>query len=161
MSRFKKYFPCITTLAVMVIIFLFSSENAEQSSESSTGFIHFIVNIINNLFNTAHDMTITKTIEHFVRKAAHFAIYAALGFNACWMFRNLCSRAKKHTLILYSTIFSFIYACSDEIHQLFSPGRSGSFADVLLDTSGAFIGSLLLVTIVFVYTYSKEKKVLK
>jgi VanZ family protein len=34
-------------------------------------------------------------------------------------------------------LLCFLYASSDEIHQLFVPGRSGSFIDILLDTFGS------------------------
>ena len=57
----------------------------------------------------------------------------------------------KYTL-LGSLLISFIYACSDEIHQLFIPGRSGQFTDVLIDTSGA------LIMLLIIYLWQKRKK---
>ena len=33
-----------------------------------------------------------------------------------------------------------LYAASDEIHQLFVPGRSGQLSDVILDSAGALAG---------------------
>ena len=45
---------------------------------------------------------------------------------------------------LQSLIFTFLYACSDEFHQLFITGRSGEFRDVMIDTIGGFIGSTIL-----------------
>ena len=161
MKKYTKFIPYFTTLGVMIVIFMFSAESAEKSAESSSGFIQFIINIFNNLFNSEHSITITNTIEHFVRKTAHFCIYGLLGFNAYWLFLWNCKNTKKHMILLFSVILSFIYACSDEIHQLFSPGRSGSFGDVLLDTSGAFCGALALIVIIFIYTHLKEKKVNK
>ena len=47
-----------------------------------------------------------------------------------------------------SILGSFIYACSDEVHQLLVPGRSGQICDVLLDTIGACIGVLLFTFII-------------
>ena len=38
----------------------------------------------------------------------------------------------------------FLYAVSDEIHQIFVPGRSGEPRDVLIDTSGVLIGICLV-----------------
>lgn len=161
MKKYARFIPYITTLSVMIVIFLFSSENAEESAESSSGFIQFIVDIFNNIFNTEHSVTTTKSIEHFVRKTAHFCIYGLLGFNAYWLFLWNCKNTPKHLILIFSVILSFIYACSDEIHQLFSPGRSGSFGDVLLDTTGAFCGALMLMAIISIYIYFKEKKVNK
>ena len=58
---------------------------------------------------------------------------------------NLSSLLKEYNIldkrmIIYSLIFCFIYACSDEMHQLFINGRSGEIRDVLIDSIGAFIG---------------------
>ena len=37
----------------------------------------------------------------------------------------------------------FLYACTDEFHQLFMDGRAGQFKDVLIDTAGGSTGILL------------------
>ena len=49
----------------------------------------------------------------------------------------------KTNTILYPLLFSMLYACSDELHQLFVPGRFCAFKDVMIDSSGAFVGILL------------------
>ena len=40
--------------------------------------------------------------------------------------------------------FAFIFACTDEIHQLFVPGRSGRIGDVLIDSRGAVVGGSII-----------------
>jgi VanZ family protein len=40
-----------------------------------------------------------------------------------------------------------LYGMSDEIHQLFVPGRSSDVLDVLADTVGAFIGIFIAVQV--------------
>ena len=46
------------------------------------------------------------------------------------------------------TIIAFligtVYAASDELHQLFVPGRSGELTDTMLDGLGVLLGVLLL-----------------
>ena len=37
-----------------------------------------------------------------------------------------------------------LYASTDEFHQLFVPGREGTFRDVLIDTSGAIIAIIFI-----------------
>ena len=37
-------------------------------------------------------------------------------------------------------LIAALYAASDEIHQLFVPGRSGQLSDVILDSAGALAG---------------------
>lgn len=40
----------------------------------------------------------------------------------------------------YSVIIAYLYGCSDEIHQLFTPGRTSKFTDTLIDLLGILIG---------------------
>lgn len=51
-----------------------------------------------------------------------------------------------------------IYACTDEIHQLFVPGRSGQFRDVMIDSLGAFIGILILSIFLMIINHLKKRK---
>ena len=53
----------------------------------------------------------------------------------------------KKTVII-SFLGTFLYACSDEFHQLFIYGRSGEFRDVMIDSTGGIIGLLLIIFIV-------------
>lgn len=41
-----------------------------------------------------------------------------------------------------------VYAATDEIHQLFVPGRAGRFSDVCIDGAGAVLGVVVFVVIV-------------
>lgn len=50
-----------------------------------------------------------------------------------------------------------LYAASDEIHQLFVPGRSGEVRDVMIDFSGAALG-IALSTLVFLLICRIKKK---
>lgn len=75
-------------------------------------------------------------------KVFHFIEYLPLGF--------LLSRAssKGWNLSLFNTfvfpvILVALYAFSDEIHQLFVPGRDFSFVDISFDVIGAGAGNYL------------------
>lgn len=57
---------------------------------------------------------------------------------------------KIFTLVSFSIIF--IYACIDEIHQLFIPRRTGQIKDILIDSIGDIIGLIfinLILSIIF------------
>lgn len=59
-----------------------------------------------------------------------------------------------------SIFLSFLYACTDELHQIFVPGRSAQFRDILIDTLGASFGATITyLTIKFfakIKTYSDK-----
>jgi VanZ family protein len=39
----------------------------------------------------------------------------------------------------YGILFAVIYGATDEVHQLFTPGRHGQFSDIFIDGLGAFL----------------------
>ena len=69
-----------------------------------------------------------------LRKAAHVVEYAILG--------ALLLRALERELP--ALVAGVAYACTDEIHQHFVPGRNGSPLDLLIDAAGVLLGVVLL-----------------
>ena len=84
-----------------------------------------------------------------------------MGFWSFIYFANLLIKDIKNNktirVSIASLIFSMFYAITDEIHQLFVPGRDGNFKDVALDTCGAFFG-ILVVNILFTYFVTKKSE---
>ena len=85
----------------------------------------------------------TEAGLHFLRKAAHFSEFAALGFVLSWMFGMLSQRSVWRFCLplLCGAAAAFI----DEAIQIFSPGRYSSSVDGLIDCSGVLTGSLILL----------------
>lgn len=52
-------------------------------------------------------------------------------------------RRSMWAFLIRAELFCALYACSDELHQYFVPGRSCRFFDVCVDSAGAFCGALL------------------
>lgn len=42
--------------------------------------------------------------------------------------------------IIFSLLICILYAISDEIHQVFVPGREAQVKDVIIDSGGAAVG---------------------
>lgn len=124
----------------MITVFTFSNESAEKSSKASGGITEKVVEVI-----TKDNKKITQsqrdTIETLIRKCAHFGLYLIGGFLTV----NFISTTKIQgkSVFIYAILFTFCYAVSDEIHQLFVPGRSGEVRDVLIDTAGACVGVMM------------------
>ncbi len=146
----------------MIAIFVFSSQNSDKSGNVSEGVTYNIARIFINGFENMTEYEQTKTVENmhfYVRKLAHFSIYALLGFlafiNASFYF------VKKKNSILISLLFCFFYATTDEIHQLFSDGRCGSPVDVAIDFSGSLTGVLFVLIVITIFSKVKVKKMNK
>ncbi len=75
----------------------------------------------------------------------HAVLYFGLGILFLLSYKSLKS-TKKKALIL-AILSSILYGISDEIHQLFIPNRVCSFADIIANSVGAFIGAGLIYLI--------------
>jgi VanZ family protein len=68
-------------------------------------------------------------------KTAHFVVYGILAW--LWWRALSSSRQLTWSILLTAFILTTLYGASDEIHQSYVLGRTGQFADVLVDASGA------------------------
>jgi VanZ family protein len=75
-----------------------------------------------------------------IRKAAHMTEYAVLFLLSRWATFGTTSNTALRGWI--PALLSFAYACTDEFHQSFVPGRSAQFSDVLVDSTGILIAWL-------------------
>lgn len=132
-------------LSCMLVIFIFSSQNAVESDKISTGFIEKTAAVVYPNYDSLTNEEKTEIVDSFqftVRKCAHFSIYTLLGFLSFLTFVSYYKIQFKWRVIIAS-VLCLLYASSDEIHQLFVPGRSGEIRDVCID----FCGSMLAITI--------------
>ncbi len=141
----KKYLPVLLLLGLMAALYLFSSQEADATNAVSYRFCRFAARMIYvkyEEYDAATQEMLWRGLNIFIRKAAHFSLYAAMGFlGYLWL------RRKQHNI---STVLScvFLFAALDELHQTFVPGRTGLVSDILLDCLGAacgiFVAYLLL-----------------
>ena len=145
------------TIAIMLFIFFHSAKNAAQSTAASDPIAQAVYSIIvtdDTTVTPEQKANIMNSIQLFVRKSAHFLIFAALGFSFfASLTTHFVSTAKRFIL---SQIFSSAYAASDEFHQLFVEGRAGRVSDVLIDSAGALFGISLCFAINFLITKRKK-----
>lgn len=136
----------IPSLLIMYLIFQFSAADATHSSALSNGITASAVEFLNRLFSLHLSLKeqagIVSALHTFVRKCGHFLEYMALGFFLFPAFHHTFDSLHRKWQFLFPWIFCFCYAASDEIHQLFVPGRAGMFRDVVLDSIGAAFGIL-------------------
>lgn len=134
-------------IGTFIIIFGFSNQDGEKSgsiSEKVTKWIVDINPITKNLPEEEKQIEV-ENMHTFIRKLAHFSIYTVIGI----LLMSLCMtyRLKMKNKFIISLLSGFIYASTDEIHQLFIKGRSGQISDVLLDTAGVIMGIFIVFLI--------------
>jgi len=132
----------------MLIIFLFSAQTGEQSSESS-GLVEQLLSIFSFIPNRIFGLE----LQLLIRKAAHFTEYLILYL---LMFNVMINHQSLKKSLVYTLVGVFLYACTDEIHQAFVPGRACTFIDVLIDTSGGVMAMILIWMINQIQLKSKK-----
>lgn len=111
------------SLLWMAVIFYFSGQTGSESGALSGSLSEFL-----------------GLPEWFIRKGAHLAEYAALGFFLSGFFGTFPRRG----MWLPSWGTAVLYAASDELHQMFSSGRTPALRDVCIDAAGAALGVAVL-----------------
>ncbi len=125
----------VPVFVIMAAIFIFSSQPAVESTETSGGLIREILEVVGRFMGASFgEDGLEKWVgllQTPVRKCAHMAEYTLLYLsllNALHAWGMGGARLFGAALAV-----SVLYACTDEFHQLFVPGRSGQVTDVLVD----------------------------
>lgn len=128
----------------MAAIFYFSSRTADESEQQSG----FFAQLITRLFG------IGGFSDFIIRKLAHFTEFAGLGLLFAIALKVQTGKAKTPAAIICSSI----YAATDEIHQIFVPGRACRVLDWGIDTCGAALGALAVLLILTLAAKNKASK---
>ena len=149
----------ILLLALYMIIFGFSAQDAEQSGSLSLRISESAVRFLNAFvgggWSQAFKEDLALYFEHPIRKLAHFSEYACMGILVYLVWSPWVRQRKK--LYWLVVLWVFVSGAFDEFHQLFVPGRYCSFADVCLDTAGGAFGLLMCLTARRIRTRRRRK----
>ena len=146
----------VLTAAVMVMVFFFSMETAEESDETSGRITRQVIGVLYPDYADypeTQQQEVYDSIQLAVRKTAHYSEYTLLGF-----LMRLCLESwfgKRRWLTPVSWAACTLYASTDEIHQLLIDGRSGQWTDVLLDSTGVLSG--VLIALLFLALIRKRR----
>lgn len=147
MTKGRKIYVVISWALVIIcmgVIFYLSAQVAEESQELSDS-------LINNFFEWLG----IAFASDFIRTLAHcleFMGLSVLIFNAVYVSWEL----KLTPVIAFAG--TVLYAVTDEIHQLFVPGRAFQFSDILVDSMGALIGAIASLIILKIILTIKERR---
>lgn len=130
MKKIKHFIPAVIW---MIFIFFESSLVADASSSQSNIIVQYIYSLLS--LPAAYQ----ELLSFLVRKCAHISEYMILTFLLYYGFY----KNKVHSLS-FPFIIALLYACSDEIHQLFVPGRAGMIQDILIDLIGVIIALIIV-----------------
>lgn len=147
MTGKRKIYVSVSWILVAVcmgIIYALSAQTASDSANLSGSFIRAILDLLGIEFE--HE--VIRTIAHCLE----FMGLSLLIFNATYS----TWETKLTPLIAFTgTVF---YAITDEIHQIFVPGRAFQISDILVDSTGALIGVTASFVILKIILYIKKRR---
>ncbi len=120
----------------MIIIFYFSHQPVNESSQLSEGISKPIVEKLESIIKTD---IVEEKFDYLIRKIAHFTEYMILGI----LMYIASSKNNRNKKVLWCILLCALYAITDEVHQAFVPGRAPRVFDVLIDTAGSITGILM------------------
>ena len=153
----------VFTVIWTAYIIYHSCMDASASSGASQGVVQILQNIINTLFPNAINESNFDAFHSFIRKfIGHFMMFVIDGFFVSWTI-YLFNVEKMKTRLFYigiiiSLVFGLLLASTTEFIQLYTPGRSGEFKDVMIDFGGYLLGFLLLFLICLIRILNKNKR---
>ena len=167
MKMSKKYWiwtiiVIVLAVAINAYIIMHSCLDAAASTQQSQG----VVEVSEEVVNTISPGTVTPenhdSFATFIRKAfGHFGLFVISGLLsslATYLLINPFKWSKHYLTVIIGLAFGLIIAITTEIIQLNVPGRSGEFADVLIDFSGYLLGALIIGLILFLVIRHLRKK---
>lgn len=121
----------------MVFIFCFSSQPADESNLNN----YSVINFFSWLGIDLVKLLGWDFANFLIRKIAHIGEYFLLFMLAYYGF----FKGKFKRPVISGFVLSVLYSCTDEIHQLFVPGRACKPEDILIDFIGMAIGSIIIL----------------
>lgn len=146
MKNGRKIYILISWVLVLIcmgIIFSLSAQVAEESQELSDSLIHRLFEFLGIELNS-----------DFIRTTAHMLEFMGLSlliFNAVY---STWEHKLTPVIAFTGTVF---YAITDEVHQLFVPGRAFQLIDILVDSTGALIGVIASFVILKIILFIKKR----
>ncbi len=133
----------ILTILWTMLIFSFSLQPGEVSSEVSSGVGAWLIEVLFPELQQEMPVSQREFLHFLLRKAAHFTEFSILGLFVVQLLLQTGLRFQG----LIGLMGCAVIAAVDETIQLFVIGRSGRIADVLLDSIGAAAGICLIILI--------------
>ena len=150
-----KYLSLFFVITIMITIFLFSAQSAQDSGKLSGKIVDIVIKIVLPHYKDLsyeQQQQIKEKVTLVVRKLAHFTEFAVLGFFLMIHLLSYKPYIKSFNFKMFiraciSWVIGVLYAFSDELHQMFVTDRYSSIYDVMIDSSGVLVGVFLLILI--------------
>ena len=159
-----KRFLLILTIGWMCFIFYQGSRQLSDSYHNSDVVVNKVVSLIETIYEKVNPDSSQETIitperrvklAYLIRKSAHFFEYGALAALLIIVFYLL--KQSSLNRVVYSLFITLLCAVMDEFYQSFI-NRGSRVQDIIIDFSGALVGTIFVVIGMKIFTIIKIKK---
>jgi len=145
MSNKKLTIAWLAVILWMALIFAFSAQPSGETNHLSVSVSQMILrNKAAASLGVSGSENAVTLFNFIIRHLAHFFLFFVLGLLVTNALRGIKVRVQGRRGFLrgfmLAAVICFAYAVSDEIHQMFVPGRDPDVKDVLIDAVGAVLG---------------------
>lgn len=143
----KRFLYLIPVVIWMIFIFYMSGKTGQESSGQSGKISLFITDLLEKVRRDSPQemQNLQDILELVIRKAAHMTEYAILFLLSYLAMVKISMSQSRFYNRSIAVLISLLYACSDEMHQLLVPGRSGRMIDVGIDMAGVLIVLICMI----------------
>ena len=143
----KRFLYLIPVIIWMIFIFYMSGKTGQESSGQSGKISLFITDLLEKVRQDSPQemQNLQDILELVIRKAAHMTEYAILFLISYLAMVKISMSQSRFYNRSIAVLISLLYACSDEMHQLLVPGRSGKMIDVGIDMAGVLIVLICMI----------------
>lgn len=148
----------IAVIAVCGMIWFFSAQDGEASEATSGRVLRWAIALLVNGFESlalAEQQSLYETAAWLLRKGAHFAEFALLGFLVRLLLRSYRVRRGGW---FWAWAAASLYAVVDELHQFFMSARNASLVDVGIDSAGAALGAGLACFLLWLFAAGSRRR---
>lgn len=143
----KRFLYLIPVIIWMIFIFYMSGKTGQEFSGQSGKISLFITDLLEKVRQDSPQemQNLQDILELVIRKAAHMTEYAILFLLSYLAMVKISMSQSRFYNRSIAVLISLLYACSDEMHQLLVPGRSGKMIDVGIDMAGVLIVLICMI----------------
>jgi len=147
----------LAVLLCMLAIYILSAQPAVTSNSTSKGIVEYGVETTIKL--TKAEITepekwqIINDINSMGREYMHGVVFLVFGL----LMKNAVTQSggKGIRAIVISLVICIVYAISDEIHQIFVPGRALQLSDLAMDSIGSIIGITVMRFVEYILNFRR------
>ncbi|MBI5965735.1 MAG: VanZ family protein [Chloroflexi bacterium] len=151
-NRYRAGLRWLPAFCFAVAIFIFSTVPGNEVHKSYHN-LEISAQTISPSSANPTQLAVTNPVTIDWLKAAHGIGYFCLGFSILYA---LSSQSRWSPSIAF--VLCCLYSITDEFHQMFTPGRSASAQDILLDTLAALIGVTIMLGVMATKEFFNQKQ---